>query len=284
MKKYVFILTLLLLVGCEKDVELQYEGDKKEAIVLDGYVSPQGGKLFISRSTLPGEILDWDDVFLNDALAILFQDTIPIDTFTNIDSTGHYLLVPNDNIVAGSRYRLEVSSSGLEKVVVRLAIPESLGDISANYESISPQVGQMSINFNPPSDNKVLVIEVTGFDSLGISVPIYPVNGGGVAGECAQLLSAPRYFYSTDCLHNDNPRIFFKFEKESRDFSKPFTFVQLRRIIFDVSYSDEQYKYLYDINEGDNLGYVEPHITKSNVEGGYGVVLPKNSSIAEIQL
>jgi len=57
----------------------------------------------------------------------------------------------------------------------------------------------------------------------------------------------------------------------------------LHKIRYAISLSDEKYKYLFDINEGVDLGYLEPKITETNVKGGYGVVLPLNISEVEVE-
>ena len=53
--------------------------------------------------------------------------------------------------------------------------------------------------------------------------------------------------------------------------------MNLHKIVYTVSMIDGQYEKMLKINVGEQLGYFEPFITETNVIGGYGVVLPKNT-------
>jgi len=276
MNKVLILFILLIFLGCEKEVHLLYDTGNEEKIVVGGHISPQGSELFIRKLIPMGDTTNWDTYFLNDAQPILYQDGMPIDTFRNVDSLGHFTLAQNSHIMAGKEYLLKVKSEGLDSAEVHLRIPDPMGGMTGTYESISDKLGLVSYSFDKPSED-LLLVTIKGYDSLGIERQIYS-DFIPDEGDCPTHLTTPIYFYPTKCLASVNPRISIQFEKEARDWSQDVAFVNLHKIVYTISMIDGQYESMLKINTGEQLGYSEPFITETNVIGGYGVVLAENTS------
>ena len=275
MNKVLIAFIILIFLGCEKEVQLRYDTGGVEKIVVGGHLSPQGSELFIRKLIPMGDTTNWDTYFLNDAQPILYQDGVPIDTFRNIDSLGHFTLSQNNYIVAGKEYLLKVKSEGLDSAEVHLQIPELMSGMTGTYESISDELGLVSYSFDEPSED-LLLVTIKGYDSLGVERQIYS-DFSLDEGDCPTHLTAPIYIYPTKCLASANPRISIQFEKETRDWSQDVAFVNLHKIVCTISMIDGQYESMLKINLGEQLGFAEPFITETNVIGGYGVVLAKNT-------
>ncbi len=284
MKKVFCLFCILVFWGCEKVVDLQYAATPAK-IVLDGYISPQGSELFITRSTPAGKEMNRDSLFLNDALAILYQDSNPIDTFINIDTLGHFELSQNTSIVVGASYQIKVFAGGLGVASVDdLLIPEPIDSLQMIFAPKTSDKGSIKVSFDAP-DNSLFYVKVTGYGSMGLELPVASTFLSDV-GECPATWTLPRYFCETRCLNIENPRVSFDFEYEAYNYhwkSYDDTYVYLHRIRYAISLSDKKYKNLFYVNEGFDLGFIEPKITETNVKDGYGVVLPLNMSQVEVE-
>ncbi len=278
MKKLFLLVVLWSIMGCLKEVELQYDGDEQAKIVLHGTISPQKGVLLnISKSIPPQEKLDFDQVFLNNALAVLFQDGIPVDTLVNVNNSGDFELSQNISIVEGKEYRLVVSAFGFDAASVQLRIPDSLDGLSMSYQPDGSDKGIIQVSFEP-TQNELFYAEVIGYDSLNLVRPIFLQESSNTI-DCPASWFAHKYFFHEDCLHKNNPKIVALFNKETIQW-EPRAIVLLHKIKLLISKIDPEYETIIDFSDNEEVGFSEPVVIESNVEGGYGYVLPINPSEA----
>ncbi len=273
MKNAVLFLILLAFLGCTKEVSLQYDGHARSKIVLHGLISPQEGvDLTISRTIPSQEKLDTNTLFLNDALAILYQDNQEFDTLVNVGDKGHFQLSQNKIIDAGKTYVLRVFVQGMETASVDLDIPDSISNLTGAYAELPNGDGSLSIGFDDPL-SPVYYAEVIGYDSLGAERQIFPT--GGSDGQCIDSWIYSQYFFHADCLGPENPRIVGAFDRETIIW-EPRQTVLLHKIKFRLSKIEPKYETIVIFDDQEEVGFTEPELTQTNIKGGYGYVLPVN--------
>ncbi len=163
MKKKIlyFILAILsLIMGCEKIVDIDIP-DSEKKIVVNGLINPDNiVRVNISRSL---SVLESDNyVFLEKAKVRFFENDIEQNELVYTES-GYYSL-PNFYPSAGSNYRIEVESDGLQSVSAMTALKEPISFSEIDTTTILSEWGEeklkLSFSILDPSDENFYALAI----------------------------------------------------------------------------------------------------------------------------
>jgi len=282
-KHLLVIFSLFSFWGCTSS-SIELPADSNPKIVLYGFISPQGAKLNISQSAPAGQELSLDGVFLNDAIPVIQKvDGEVLDTMVSIDDLGNYKFSKHLDLEANKLYVVKVFCDGFESATTIIEIPKSMPTISSTVVNLSMYTKIVNLDFDVIQDAYYL-FQMDGYDGDGIQRPIDGEdNPSNEYNECPINWTQPLFFVQSSCLHNSNPRISTKIYNETTNWDTGER-IALKKVKYRISYVDEKYKNIFERIDDLLLGYVEPILTEGFVEGGYGFIVPYNSSSVDVFL
>jgi hypothetical protein len=286
-RKYIHLLLLIILhFSCTKYIEYSppYEGDK---IVINGYFSPnKGTRIKITHSINPVGKYFWSDSLLvKDASATVYENGIKLIDL-EYQGEGFYGLSNSTKteLMAGHQYKLIVQSEqyGIAESD-EITIPEQPQIKDFKFKKIGEVYGSGSVNglfsfsISEPNEKETCFsIEVISHDNETFYCQPYPrIESEYYFESCTASVFNLR-FYNNACgftnrLHQ------YSFGLASDENGQIFPdYKSLTIKIGTVSLDMYDYAKSYNELEGMALGFAEPPILKSNINGGYGLLYGSN--------
>lgn len=291
MRTFLFLFFLsLIFTRCDLYRELSYSSDEDKKIVINGYISLlEGVNLQITHSLpVTDQTILLENIYLNDALVLLFEENILIDTLVNTDERGAFRLSKAFTPSVGYAYHVEVLHNDYPNVKTEKVIMPKKTDIINGVSDfgIIPDFGSepfYSVHFSIYDDasekNYYLLEALSNKDNIvfdhGISMQI------AMSSEEQSCLVLPLsdFCFNGDSLHlsvlADNigyeQSLLTEFSNESPDILS----------FYLHSVSESYYNnFIRNTSLDEEISpFLSSDISYSNVENGYGIFVAMNSDL-----
>lgn len=288
MKRFIFYLTLFILtISCSKEInyELSFEGEK---IVVNSFFSSNIGFVgSVSKTVSPtGEIL-YDNLKLNDALFIVFENGSPFDTLQSIGDGwyegGKYPSYSRQYNIVVSKPGLETATSAFQKLPSDFEIEI----INKRKNVITP------LNKDFPTLDFELLIKDAELEKNYYFIEASLIINGETTSHfnfwlpdksdfSADPCQTDEFFFPDDCFNGQDYVLKLAMETKSLDQE-----IAQEVEITVKGISQDYYEYLKSNlpqPEGFEVPFTEPNFIFSNIINGYGIFggFSENKIIIEI--
>jgi hypothetical protein len=296
---------LTLLMSCQSKEYILPA--RTPLLVINGVLQAnQPARIYIGRSWSPTESVPVPH-FISNALAILKNEGRIVDTLKH-QSNGIYVGRVGRNLIAGSAYSIQVSVPNYETASsnsVRVPHPFPLNRVLLDKNT--PVLGLNGTNADPVLLETILGNVRDSDEYYGISIrPMYQKYRLGTAitvaglgnqtfnNECFVSTNLPRdvqsaspyqsaFFFKTSCVTNQQgERISLVAETKGGVILDNGSFQQVAADRFEITLINSTAEYPLNRQslqgpEGLESAFVEPRLTYSNVNNGFGIVSGFNS-------
>lgn len=285
MRIHIAFWSLLVLISCEKMIDVPHYKQFEPYLVLNGYIDiSKGVYVEVSQALNPSEIYESTEIYIDNAKVwIEVQDsTIHL---SHRDS-GVYLLSENIVLESGLIYKIICNAPGFGKVWSEVMIPDNIDDFTYDFKEttnllISDRpILKLNISFRDTVRDLGHYQFITRGDDELFSLP----SGDyflwdAMIGQCG-LTQVPNrswmHVFDSSCKKGDQIDLTFYVyltsfsgDEEVKDF------VECDLNIIESAYRD--YLLSNDPIDGIDLFFSEPQFSKSNVNNGGGIIIASNS-------
>ncbi|PHR28941.1 MAG: hypothetical protein COA38_11875 [Fluviicola sp.] len=294
MNKLFFLIAILFLISCEKEIEYEGEG-KAPVLVLDG---------ILENNSLPNIKISRSVFFLSNGSPSDASISGASVKFTNLDSGVEYVLASSGNgyyyggeiILPGTDYRIEVSYTGYETISSEITTVNDVVLSNIDSSSVEGEFNTTSFvnyEFNDSQEENFYAVKlsveretttydgnmnVTGVDTawvseyLGSNDPSYEFRFGENTFFKDFSFNGELKIFST--YFNDYIYSYMGTEETSRVIGYSATLLNL---------SEDTYKYFKSIENNQPFGpFSDPVNVHTNVENGLGIFGSVSSSVVEL--
>jgi hypothetical protein len=293
MNKLFFLIAILFLFSCEKEIEYEGEG-KAPVLVLDGVLENNSFPMInVSRSVF----------FLSNSSASSASISGASVKFTNMDSGVEYVLTSagsgyysgGELVLPSTNYRIEVSYPDYETISSEITTVNDVVLSSIDSSSVLNGFVRTSFvdyRFNDSQDENFYAVKL----SAEKETTYYDFSGGVIGVDTMWM---PQYITSKDpsleFVFGDNT--FFSdfsfngtlkiFSTEFSDYNYPGLGEETSKIIGYsatlLNLSEDMYKYFKSIeNNQPNGPFSDPVNAHTNVKNGLGIFGSVSSSVVEL--
>jgi hypothetical protein len=283
MKKTLIALSLLIMLfACETDVALEF-GPHTPVLVVNGMIAVGDTFSIAVGKTTNARIVETDNLYVNNAIAVLYENGVEIDTL-DPDPVAHRYTSPLI-AVAGRTYKIVVQAPGFTTVegtavassIVNTTIKSYEKEVRTDADGTLLSDIVFSID-DPQSERNFYYVEISAFYTTYFCTYSYDPAVEQFQGDLDP-------FETGSCIGNDelllHDRLFDGRVKDIAISADAYALQEgddgvriLRPYIKKYTVSQDHYNYIRDgiaANSLDGNPFAEPRITKGNIRNGYGL-------------
>ncbi|MCJ8289880.1 MAG: DUF4249 domain-containing protein [Crocinitomicaceae bacterium] len=294
MNKLFFLIAILFLFSCEKEIEYEGEG-KAPVLVLDG---------ILENDSLPHIKISRSVFFLSSDPSSNASISGALVKFTNLDSGAEYVLASSGNgyyyggeiVLPGTDYRIEVSYEGYETISSEITTVNDVVLSNIDSSSVAGEYNTTSLvnyEFNDSQEENFYAVKL----SVEREITSYDGNMNIIGVDTSWT---PQYVASNDPSFEFRfgENVFFKdfsFNGNLKIFSIQFndyfySYLGIEETSRVIGYSatllnlsEDTYKYFKSIENNQPFGpFSDPVNVHTNVENGLGIFGSVSSSVVEL--
>ncbi len=311
MRKTYFVILVLLLFSCTKEIEIEIPENQHKLVVYATIVPltfpmPKDLGVVLQSSK---HIFDTSTTFIDDAEVLYYENSILKDTLIYNDTLNTYVISESmsDYPIAGNTYSIKIIKEGYDTITASTTIPSKVNITDtvitpiAYFDETGSVFSEIAITFTDPAnetnyyelavsdiafsyDNPDDFYELSTNDKIITSESYYP-------SLMRFDVNKPKYLLFTDKEINGKEHILNIYytppqrESDKRYISAHYISIHLRNV------TKEYYKFkttmiqqLYSRQEDILYGTGEPLNVISNIKNGYGLFASFNNDIVSLHI
>lgn len=285
MKKAFYLLPLVALMACEKEIDYEIPDPGKRAVLETRMLTGDLLELYLSESVYslssedPSSAGDFDaKLHTNDPNSPF--DFIPILIDRGFESQWVYRL--DYDLQPGDSYRIEVSKDGLPNASARETVPSAVDIEDLQYDPSTKEFSFTLKDSAATKDYYMISINVLDGDNifystLDLDIEFFDFQGFFGDGETDGRQYGVQGFLSDQNFNGRQRNIKVRVE----DTGNPAVFIELRlHHVSESYYRHELTKAAYQSSDG---FFSEPVQIYSNVENGYGIMATGAVDVERVQ-